>query len=45
MLDECRPISLDHSQVNDVTYLDAGMLLIAARERCHTQKLEISGCE
>ncbi|KAG8065089.1 hypothetical protein GUJ93_ZPchr0004g38426 [Zizania palustris] len=33
MLDERRPVSLDHSQVNDVAYLDEGTLLIAARER------------
>ena len=33
MLDERRPVSLDHSQVNDVAYLDASTLLIAARER------------
>ncbi|KAL6652447.1 hypothetical protein ACP70R_011372 [Stipagrostis hirtigluma subsp. patula] len=33
MLDERRPVSLDHSQVNDAAYLDAGTLLIAARER------------
>uniref|UniRef100_A0ACD5V6D4 Uncharacterized protein n=1 Tax=Avena sativa TaxID=4498 RepID=A0ACD5V6D4_AVESA len=33
MLDERRPVSLDHSQVNDVAYLDAATLLIAARER------------
>jgi hypothetical protein len=33
MLDERRPISLDHSQVNDAAYLDAGTLLITAHER------------
>jgi hypothetical protein len=33
MLDERRPISLDHSQVSDAAYLDAGTLLITTRER------------
>jgi hypothetical protein len=31
MLDERRPVSLDHSQVNDAAYLDAATLLVAAR--------------
>ncbi|KAK3144337.1 hypothetical protein QOZ80_4AG0311690 [Eleusine coracana subsp. coracana] len=35
MLDERRPVSLDHSQVNDAAYLDASTLLVAARERRH----------
>ncbi|XP_020156294.1 BTB/POZ domain-containing protein At2g24240-like [Aegilops tauschii subsp. strangulata] len=33
MLEERRPVYLDHAPVNDAAYLDASTLLVAARER------------
>ncbi|KAL6633993.1 hypothetical protein ACP70R_026664 [Stipagrostis hirtigluma subsp. patula] len=33
MLEERRPVYLDHAPVNDAAYLDAATLLVAARER------------
>uniref|UniRef100_A0ACD5YML1 Uncharacterized protein n=1 Tax=Avena sativa TaxID=4498 RepID=A0ACD5YML1_AVESA len=43
VLEERRPVHLDHAPVNDAAYLDASTLLVAARERSGTGRRDGGG--